>query len=212
MLSCSVAVAAISLSLIHACHPVGYNAYSFGQFGSECLLKAICEIARAPLTEVFGGQTVDDEDGHEYTIEDDYGQNIYHALINAIFTWVYLIKVFNLFLSKLTRFYSSLFLFGAPILRPHLANVEQRYWDARVAGSKGANCDELFAKCSAMNDWLKRFTRFIWNEQTQNKNLFKIHEINLNWPQMLLYLCLFVFVFIYKERSRSICCLVSIVS
>ncbi|XP_059217790.1 uncharacterized protein LOC106088884 [Stomoxys calcitrans] len=53
---------------------------SLANSSQECLLKAICEITRAPLTEE------DYDTNHEYTIDDDNGRNIYHRLINAIFT------------------------------------------------------------------------------------------------------------------------------
>ncbi|XP_058988258.1 uncharacterized protein LOC109613498 [Musca domestica] len=50
----------------------------------DCLLKVICELARAPLSEDVIQRQQDDlptaDDG------DDYGRSIFHGLINTIFT------------------------------------------------------------------------------------------------------------------------------
>ncbi|XP_065354711.1 uncharacterized protein LOC135949168 [Calliphora vicina] len=107
----------------------------FGYFGNECLLKVICEVARAPLSEDFNASDEDtrqlhitDNDGHE--IVDDYGRIIYHKLINAIFTPLY-------------------------------SNVNERYINAREAGQNGANCDETFGECPIVEQLFKRYTQFI---------------------------------------------------
>lgn len=55
---------------------------------SECLLNLICEMTRVPLSEGATHIYLDhySESEPEYAIADDYGRNIYHKLINAIFT------------------------------------------------------------------------------------------------------------------------------
>ncbi|KNC21779.1 hypothetical protein FF38_03981 [Lucilia cuprina] len=63
----------------------------FGDFSGECLLKIICEVARAPLSEDMyaskeGSMQIHITPNYETGVLDDYGRNIYHKLINLIFT------------------------------------------------------------------------------------------------------------------------------
>ncbi|XP_037808481.1 uncharacterized protein LOC119601555 [Lucilia sericata] len=107
----------------------------FGDFGGECLLKVICEVARAPLIEDMnasneGSIQMHITDNDENGILDDNGRNIYHKLINLIFT-------------------------------PLRSNVDERYINARIAGETGANCGETFGKCPIVEKFFKRYTQYV---------------------------------------------------